>query len=145
MKITFHCLMSVWGYNEDLFLLKGISIQRWGSRHWKTRTLSMLNFICCTRQDVFTSFARLKKKFNWLELYFPVAGEYDFKVNKTQRICTVVYTKIDERKKKRRAKYCYEKLACHFSNQRSSRSFAKGLQNRCSWKLLKSFTRKILC
>ena len=40
------------------------------SRYCKIRSLSMLSFISCARPYVFTSFVRLKKKFNWLELFF---------------------------------------------------------------------------
>ena len=40
------------------------------SRDCKIRSLSMRSISYCTRPHVFTSFARLKEKFNWLELFF---------------------------------------------------------------------------
>ena len=40
------------------------------SRDCKTRSLSRRSIICCTRPHVFTLFARLRKKINWIELFF---------------------------------------------------------------------------
>ena len=40
----------------------------------------------CTRPHVFTSFPRLKNKFNQLEFFFQSLANDDAKVNKTQRI-----------------------------------------------------------
>ena len=40
------------------------------SRDCKIRSLNMRSISFCTRPHVFTSFSRLKKKFNWLEPFF---------------------------------------------------------------------------
>ena len=45
----------------------------------------MRSISCCTRSHVFNSFARLRKKFNWLELFLQSLANDDVKVNKTQK------------------------------------------------------------
>ena len=65
------------------------------SRDCKIRSLSMRSISCCTRPHVFTSFARLKKKFNWLELFFQSLANDDVKVNKPQRISTKIRSEPD--------------------------------------------------
>ena len=88
------CVNSYCIFLSQIFFHEGGSpLSDWKSRDCKIRSLSMPSTSYCTRPHVFTSFARLKKKLNWLEFFFPSLANDNVKVNKTQRISAEISNK----------------------------------------------------
>ena len=54
--------------------------------------MNMPNISCCTRPQMFTSFARLKKSSASLNFFFQSKANDDVKVNKTQRSSTKIHS-----------------------------------------------------